>query len=156
MASQVPVVRQVAWAALIYQFGLLALFVWLYRLAGFNDPVTAGGLSLIALIVVLRIAFTGLHRKGMRHVRKMEYAEAIPYFEMSYEYFSRHRNLDKYRAYLLMSASMLCYKEMALNNIGFCYSQLDHKAEAIHYYKRCLEEYPNCTIAQVALKMLEA
>jgi tetratricopeptide (TPR) repeat protein len=156
MAERIPVVRQIAWGTLIYQIALMVLFIWLYSKTSIKDPALAGGLTFIGLVLVLRFAFSGLHRKGMRHIRKMEYDKAIPYFEGSYEFYTRNSFLDKYRAYLMLSASLMFYKEMALNNIGFCYSQMDKKEEAIFYYRKCVEEYPNCTMAKVALKMLEA
>ena len=48
------------------------------------------------------------------------------------------------------------YKEMALCNIAFCYSQIGNGTKTIEYYKKTLEEFPENPIAESALKMLNS
>ena len=55
-----------------------------------------------------------------------------------------------------MSASAMSYREMALCNIAFCYSQIGKGMKAIEYYQRVLKEFPNSGLAQSALRMIES
>ena len=50
----------------------------------------------------------------------------------------------------------MSYKEMALNNIGFCYSQIGQGKVSKEYYERTLKEFPDSGIAKVALRLLNS
>ena len=56
----------------------------------------------------------------------------------------------------MMSASAISYREMALCNIAFCYSQLGDGQKAESYYRRALDEFPNSALAVAALRMIES
>lgn len=96
------------------------------------------------------------HRSGIAKVRRNLFAEAIPSFERSLEFFDRHPWLDRYRSVFLLSPSAISYREMAMTNIGFCYSQLLDGANARVWYTRCIERFPKSGIAQCSLNMLDS
>ena len=92
----------------------------------------------------------------MRLVHKKEFQNAIPYFHKSYDFFNKHSWIDKYRYVTLLSSSKMCYREMALNNIAFCYSQIGEGDKAVEYYSQTLEEYPDNEMAKAALNFISS
>lgn len=84
------------------------------------------------------------------------FAEAIREFEASYAFLSRYRWLDDYRCVFLMSPAAMTYREMALINIAFSYSQLGDGAKTVEYYRRTLNEFPENQMARAALSMIES
>jgi tetratricopeptide (TPR) repeat protein len=81
------------------------------------------------------------HCRGVGLTKQEWYADAIPYFQRSFEFFDRHSHLDRFRSIILMSPSAAAYREMALANIGFCYSQIGDGDQARRYYVECLERW---------------
>ena len=55
---------------------------------------------------------------------------------------------------MLLSSSRITYKEMALNNIAFCYGQIWHCDKSREYYERTLNEYPDSGMAKAGLRFL--
>lgn len=96
------------------------------------------------------------HRHGIHLSHQHRFAEAIVEYEASYDFFSRHRWLDDYRSIFMMTPGAMSYREMALVNIAFAYSQLGDGTKAIEYYRRALDEFPDNQIALAALKMMES
>jgi len=96
------------------------------------------------------------HRKGIGLVRQQRFKDAIPHFLQSYESFDQRRWLDDYRAIFMLSASAMSYREMALNNAGFCYSQIEDGVNARKYYEQCLALFPESGFASAALKMMDS
>ncbi len=92
----------------------------------------------------------------MEHVKKQDYAGAITAFEASYKFFSDNLWLDKYRYVTLLNASSMSYREMALCNIEFCYTQMGEGKKAAIYYRRVLDLSPENGIAQAGLNVLES
>lgn len=92
----------------------------------------------------------------MQLIRKGDFLNAIPHFEQSYTYFSEKIWLDKWRFVVMLSTSQMGYREMALNNVAFCYSQLGQGEQARDYYHQVLAKYPDNGLAQAALRMLDA
>jgi len=56
----------------------------------------------------------------------------------------------------MMSPSAMSYREMALINIAFAYSQIGNGKRAKEYYERAQKEFPNSGMANAALKMIES
>ena len=54
-----------------------------------------------------------------------------------------------------MSPSAASYREMALANIGFCYSQIGDGDEARQYYTECIQRFPESGLATTALRMMD-
>lgn len=98
----------------------------------------------------------GAHRRGMRHLRNREFEEAIREFERSFAFFTRHPWLDRYRSIAMMMASAMSYREMAMINIAFAYSQIGEGAKAKEYYHRVKEEFPHNGMADAAIKLIES
>jgi tetratricopeptide (TPR) repeat protein len=156
MASQIPIVRQVAWLRLLPIMGMtgvLCIAGWL--LAG-EAGVFIGFGAFVAYQLLARFVIARHHRRGIRLVRRHQFADAVGEFEQSLAFFSQHPWIDRFRSIVLLSAGAMGYREMALVNIAFCYSQIGRGAEAKEYYQRALSEFPDNGIAQAALKLIES
>ena len=149
-------VKQAALLSLVPQLLVLGLICWGYYLTGVAEFVLVGALTYLLLSLGLRNLLAPDHRRGIRQVRQHRFQEAILDFEKSYAHFTRHAWLDKYRFIFLLSSSQLSYREMALCNIAFCYSQIGDGQKAIAYYTRTLTDYPDNGMVQAGLKMLQS
>lgn len=156
MVSKAPIVKQYAWISTIPQLAVMGLLIFIYYLAHSRDPIIHGALTYLAISFCLRTFIPKDHRKGMDLVRQKRYAEAIPFFKSSYAFFTRNLWIDKYRYLTLFSSSAISYREMALNNIAFCYSQSGQGKESEEAYKKVLEEFPDSGMAETALKMIHS
>ncbi|MCH7726751.1 MAG: tetratricopeptide repeat protein [Planctomycetes bacterium] len=96
------------------------------------------------------------HRRGMRLSQTQQFEDALRAHEESYEFFTRHSWLDLYRSITMMSPSAMSYREMALINIAFAYSQIGNGKKAKEYYQRAHEQFPDSGMASAALKMIES
>ncbi|MCA9091467.1 MAG: hypothetical protein KDA90_22865 [Planctomycetaceae bacterium] len=118
-----------------------------------------GSLLGAALFLLLRLSLwsiPGDHRAGIYLVRKQQFEDAIPHFLRSFEFFQRRLWLDKYRAILMLSTTAISYREMALVNAAFCYSQIGDGENARKYYEQCLGLFPDSVLALSALRMMQA
>ncbi len=146
-------IRQVSIPGAIPHLAVLAMFVF----AGWYISRDFGVIGGAALFLALRFRLRAIprdHRAGIGLVRQQQFVDAIPYFLRSFEFFDDRRWLDDYRAIFMLSPSSASYREMALANAGFCYSQIGDGVNARKYYERCLELFPDSGIASTALKML--
>lgn len=155
MASSLPVVQQVALFSIVPQGIVLLLLVGAAQLLGSSDPFLIGVACYVVVHLALRHGVAAHHRKGMRLYKKERFAEAAAQFEKSYEFFSRHAWLDRWRAVTMLSSSRVSYREMALLNIAFCLVQTGKREQAAALYRRVLDEFPGSKVAQTALRMLE-
>ncbi len=92
----------------------------------------------------------------MVKVKQEQFEEAILNFERSYEFFKENDWLDKYRFLTLLSSGKMSYKEMALNNIAFCYGQIGNGKLSKEYFQRTLDEFPESGMAKVGLRFLNS
>ena len=150
-------VKQISWLGALPQLVALGLAM----LAGFLIVRNSNGTFFGAAVYLgysfgSRMLIARDHRRGMQLVRGLEFEAAIPEFENSYKFFAKNSWIDRFRSVVLMSASAMSYREMALCNIAFCYSQLGKGIEAVEYYQRALKEFPNSGLAQSALRMIES
>jgi tetratricopeptide (TPR) repeat protein len=158
MASKTPTINDEAWIALLPQFlfwGFLAFIYSKFKL-GLGYALACGTLTFLLISFTLQKLFCGNFMKGMKRIRQEQYSEAIPFFEDSVDFFTKNQWLDKYRFITLLSSSKRTYKEMALCNIAFCYSQSGNPLKAKEYYKRTLDEFPDNTIASAALRFIHS
>lgn len=153
MASGPPVIRLMAWVSVISQMAVMLALVTLASWLQFSPYL--GIVVYLGLSIGLRSLLTRDHRRGMFLVRRGQYAEAISLFEQSYRFFSRFVWLDRWRYLLLLSSNRMSYREMALVNMAFCYTQIGEGKQAQVLYQRALDEFGSA-IAQVALKMMES
>jgi hypothetical protein len=93
---------------------------------------------------------------GVSLFRQERFADALPHFQRSYEFFTRHRWLDDWRFLTMLSSSRISYREMALLNVAFCYSQTGDGQRSRQCYQQALQEFPDSRMAQAALRMFEA
>lgn len=154
--SQVPVVRPISWPATIPQMLAIALAAGVgYAIDGRDGVMWGGGVYLLysfgSRIVILRD-----HRRGMALVRQEKFADAIAAFEASLVFLGIYPWIDTYRSVVLMSPSAMSYREMALNNIAFCFAQLGDGNRARKFYDQVLEEFPENGMARTALRLMEA
>lgn len=156
MASGTPVIRQINWLAIALHLCIFVALVYLFQFLQVGAPSLMAIATYLVLAYFLRFFLAKYHRYGMMLLKRNEFEAAISNFERSYEYFQQHAWLDKFRAIFLLSSSRISYKEMALVNIAYCYSQLGEGAQAKTYYERALKEFPNSDIAKAGLNMLRA
>ena len=154
MSAKVPIVRQVSWPAI-----LVIIVLWILFLAVFAFFIPKHGLFMGAVLfallsIVLQQTIPLSHKKGMKAIKQKDFKTASEYFSQSADFFTKNRWLDKYRAVTLLSASKMCYREMALCNIAFCYAQTMQPEKAKALYEQILEEYPDNGIAYYSLSSI--
>lgn len=156
MATNVPVVKQVAWISLVPQFVFMGLLFAIFYMVDKDMYITYGAITYLVISFTLRFTIPSYHRQGIALIKEKKYNAAIPYFLKSYDFFTKYAWVDKYRYITLLSSSLMCYKEMALNNIAFSYGQIGEGKLSEEYYLRTLKEYPNNELAIAALNLIKA
>lgn len=114
---------------------------------------------LVILAVCVRVARLILyrhHRRGVNYIRNEEWQKAIAAYEKSYDFFTRHDWLDRYRAWLLMNGTALGYREAALVSIAMVHGRSGDIPAYKSAVKRVLAEFPESRIAKNSLEFLEA
>ncbi|MBN1501035.1 MAG: hypothetical protein JW982_12815 [Spirochaetes bacterium] len=157
MSLKMPVIRQAALISIIPQLLLLTLLIYAASFAIsdiINRTIAAVMVFYVILISLRHIAWH--HRKGIKQYKKRDFAAAIPFFMKSYDFFKKHSWLDKYRYIFLLSSSRLTYREMALLNAAFCFSQINQGKQAREHYEQVLQEFPESQLAKTALNMMDA
>jgi len=92
---------------------------------------------------------------GLKLIQERKFKEAISQFENAYQFYSRHKWIDQGRFVLLISSNV-SFREMALVNIAFCYSQIGNGNKSKEYYQRILAEFPDSSFAEVSLNAIKA
>ncbi|RAK66933.1 tetratricopeptide repeat protein [Hymenobacter edaphi] len=158
MTTGVPMVKPVAWVALLPALAVMALAIWFWQAVGVvgANAWALGAATHLLLAWVLRGSLGRYHQQGIRLVKQEKFAEAIPCFEQSYHFFQRHTWIDRWRYLTMLSAGKMSYREMALNNIAFCYGQVGNGQQAKAYYEQALREFPGSGLAKAGLRMLES
>ncbi len=158
MASRKPIVRQTAWLSLIPQIlfigALYIIYSFFIESKLFSIYLTL--LTYLFLSITLRSSLSRYHRKGMTLVKKEKYEQAIEAFQKSYSFFSKYTWIDQYRFITMLSSSKISYREMALLNIAFCYSQIDNGKNSKDYYLKTIQYFPNSEVAKASLKMIRS
>jgi hypothetical protein len=155
MNRGVPTVREVNWLTVFPQLAVCALvIVAAGMLFGRRYGLIVGSGAYLAYSLLSRQIFAREHRRGIRlnHARRFE--DAIVHFRNSYDFFSRHVWLDRFRWLFMLTPSRASYREMALVNEAFALVQLDRREEARAVYQRALAEFPDSPVAQTGLKFL--
>lgn len=153
MSSGPPVVRQTAWVSVIPQAIVMLMLIGVA--AGLRLSPYVGVVVYLGLSIGLRSLLTQDHRRGIFWVRRGQYSEAIPVFQKSYRFFSRFSWLDRWRYLLLLSSNRISYREMALVNMAFCYTQIGEGENARRLYQQAFDQFESA-IARVTLKMMES
>jgi len=156
MNSNVPILRQISWVSIIPQLVIMGIIFIIWKLLKVSDPFLNMLLTYLIISLCLRFLIPRDHRNGMNLIKQEKFSEAIDFFKKSYDFFSRHNWIDKYRFVILLSSSKMCYKEMALANIAFCYGQIGNGLKSKEYYERTLQEYPDNGIAKAGLNLINS
>ena len=154
--SQTPIVRPVSWWNATINLGVLALFMLLGWCVDQRNGVIVGAAAYFLLSVFLRRIICRHHRNAIRFCKRQEFEQAIPEFQRSLKFFQDHPWLDEFRAITLLSASGMCYREMAWVSLGFCYGQIGDGKNARLYYEQCLKQFPHNGMAESALRLMNA
>jgi len=157
MPQRVPTVSQISWPATIPQFAALGLAIlvgWCFTRS--ENGMLAGASAYLVYSLAARQLIPSDHRRGVRQSLSQQYEQAIHSHKASYNFFTRHSWLDRYRSITMMSPSAMSFREMALVNIAFAYSQIGNGEKAKEYYLRTLDEFPESGMASSALRMIES
>lgn len=150
--SSTPTIKQTAWISIVPQVAFISFLVWIWDFFNADTPLLNGALTYMAFSFALRKFIPKDHEQGMMLVKQGKYLEAIPFFHKSYDFFRKYNWIDKYRYLIMLSSSKMSYKEMALNNIAFCYGQSENGMKSKEYYEKALQEFPESGVAQSALR----
>ena len=125
MASKKPVVRQVAWLSIFPQLLFMGILLTFFGLTvrPFNLALLLAMLTYLIISFTLRFTIPHNHRKGILFFRAGKFEPAIDEFQKSYDFFTKHKWIDRYRYITLLSSSRISYLEMALMNIAVCCAQ---------------------------------
>lgn len=155
-----PRIVQWDWKRSVPQFvaiiSLVAVFYWLLPDGKKPDAIVYGAIFYLVYSTLSRKIIPHYHRKGVRLMFKGNYPDSIELFQKSVVFFEKYWWLDKYRSIFLMSSSSFTYREMALMNIAYAYSQINEEKKAEEYYTKILNEYPNNQPAKSALNLINA
>lgn len=155
MASSLPIVRQIAWLSLVPQLAIFLMLVVIASAVGSDDAVLPAAAAYLLLSLGLRGVLARHHRLGMKRFKQERFADAVPEFQRSYEFFRKHEWLDRWRAVTLFSVSRVSYREMALLNQAFCLGQSGEREQSLELYRRTLAEFPDSKLALMTLRLLD-
>jgi tetratricopeptide (TPR) repeat protein len=150
-------IKQVDWISIIPQLLVAVMLIAPWSLLGFrmNESILIGCICYLILSRGIRVFIGQDQRKGIQLVHAGAFQKAIEHFKKSYIFFKKHEWVDQYRYIVLLSSSKISFREMALVNIAFCYSQLGNSEKSLEFYAQALKEFPSSNIAKTALKMAE-
>lgn len=158
MSKDIPTYKPVAWISLVPQLIAMGTLVGLAKVGAgmdWNDALIVGAIVYLFYSWGVKSTLTHHHKTGIERAHAGDFADAIHRFEQSYTFFSEHPWIDRWRYAVLLSSNQCSYREMALVNIAFCYVQLGRREDALHYYQRALEQFPNSTLAQAGFSGLQ-
>ncbi len=156
MKSKVPILRQTAWISFIPHLLVMVVLMLIWYQFDRINYLLYGASSYLVISQLLNRIIAREHRQGMKLVKSEDFENAIPRFQKSYDFFKENNWVDKYRYLTLLSSGKMSYQEMALNNIGFCYSQLGNIPLAKKYYTKSLDQFPENVVAKVALRFINS
>ncbi|WP_271856364.1 tetratricopeptide repeat protein [Patiriisocius marinus] len=156
MSSKVPTVKQTNWISIIPHLIIMGTIILIWHQFNPEKAFLFGAMTYLVISFSLRNLIPKDHRNGIKKNNDEKFKDAIPDFEKSYAFFKKYEWIDKYRFITLLSSSKMSYREMALANIGFCYSQIGDGIKSKEYYERTLKEFPGSGLAKSALKMISA
>ena len=154
--SRTPIVRPISWLNAVINIGILAVFVAAGWFFAQTNGVVVAALAYIVLSQLLRRMICSHHRSAIQHCKRQEYELAIPEFQRSLKFFNENQWVDEFRAITMLSAAGMCYREMALVSLGFCFGQIGDGKNARLNYEQCIRQFPNNGMAESALRLLNA
>ncbi len=139
----------------VSMLALMAIFNFLLPAENKGSSVYYAVMCYLLYSVISRHLILTFHRKGTKALHREKHEEALALFTKSKQFFERYSWLDKYRYFTMMSPSSFSYKEIAMMNIAFTYSQQEKFDLTKKAYVELLEEYPNNIVATNAMKLIE-
>lgn len=106
-------INSINFFALASQAVFLFLLYLGFQYSGSDEAALWAAMVYLVLAYGLRYFVPIDHRKGLREIKQGNYSEALLHFEKSYDFFSAHQWIDRFRVFTLFSASKLTYREMA-------------------------------------------
>lgn len=156
MSSGQPIIKQIAWVSVPIQIVIMILFMAVFSFAQMDEPILLGALTYLLVVILVRRFVLREHRRGIAFFKRKQYTEAIDHFKESYDFFTKHKWVDRYRFVTTFSSSRISYREMALLDMAFCYAQTGNGDKSKEYYLQTLNEFPDSEIAKASLKMIES
>lgn len=160
MNKRALIIKQITWVSVIPQIIVFILIIKSFRyFSGANhayDVIIPALILYLSLALALRNGIAHAHHKGIKLTRQGNFRKAIPFFEKSYSFFSKHSWIDKWRYLTLFSSSSLSYREMALCNIAYCYFRSGDSLKSREYYEKAFMEFPESLLAKSSLNMFKA
>ena len=160
MNSQLQIVRKTAWLYTVPQLLImLSLMVVAWEVFSRSDFWRGSAYGAAAYLVYSFGAKSILlrnHRKGIYFAKRNSYRDAIREFQFSYEFLYKHQWVDKYRFLVMLDSSAVSYREMALCNIAYSHAQLQEYVQALKYYRRALQQFPESELAKNGVAYIEA
>ena len=155
-----PTIRYWSWAHVVPQLlslALLILLFWIFLPAqDVGEAFLFGAAIFVTYSFGSRYLIPTAHRRGMKAMSLKDYDTAIDQFQRSYEFFSKHYWLDKYRGVTMMSPSIWSYREMALMNVASAHVARKDFEAAQAACLRVLDESPQNEIASSTIEMIQA
>ena len=147
--------RNYLFEVLVFLNGIVLIGIWWLILRDVRKAILAGCISYLVLAWCLRLLFQRHHMLGIKHLRTKNYAEAAACFARSYEFFSNHPGIDRFRFITMFASSAIPYQHMALNNLGICYLYLGQDQQALDAFRKLAAlnaNYPNIDAAIDAIQ----
>lgn len=154
--SKTPIVRPVSKVNLAVTLSLLVIIVLVGYAFNRSYGVMFGAIIYLGLSQFLARTVPRHHRRAIRHCKNKEFESAISEFHKSIEFFERFSWVDQFRSVTMLSGSGMCYREMALVSLGFCYAQIGEVMSARQHYEQCMQEFPNNEMAKSAVRLMDA
>ncbi len=113
------------------------------------------GLLIFYLLLVCVRFIPRHHRAAIRFAKQKQFERAIQEYQRSLAFFERNPWLDRFRSVVMLSLSLMSYREMDLLGVAFCYGQIGDGLRSRETYSQCLEEFPNSEMAACAIRLLD-
>jgi tetratricopeptide (TPR) repeat protein len=160
VAAKPPIIRPISWTGVLAQVAFICFLAAAIAFAfGVRHLALAFLIAAVAHSVfarIMRVWLTAGFQRGVALLRASRFSDAAPVFEASHAALARRPWIDRFRFVLLGAASSMSYREMALCNAAFAYSQVGDGARAIQLYEQALREFPDSSLALSSLQMLRA
>ena len=153
-------IRSGSGAAVLVTFAVVAVITinirWWFHVREWSTAILLAALAHLIYGRIMRAWLTRDHRVGIALFKERRFAEAAPRFEASYRAMVDRPWIDRFRWLILGGASEMSYREMALCNAAFCYSQVGGGQKALGLYEQALKEFPGSSLATASLNMLNS
>lgn len=151
MARRSRTYRLTSWPAFIAHLVLIVGVTYIFLIfkpeLRFGVAFALGFAFYFAYLSFSRALLLGAHTRAMKLFRRGNYPAAIAAFAASERYLAARPWIDNHRWLVVLSASALSYREIALFNIGKAQDKLGQTAQARRTFIRLLELAPRSQLA---------